>query len=286
MTLVIPHLRSARRLALGRLLLAVAIAVLAAVFVWLNAPAPLRVPLGVVAVLVLPGYCLSLLAFPPGPSVGEAERLGLSLGLSVALVGVVAICLQYTRWGVRPAPLVIAITAATILWATLAAVREWTQPPAPADAASLIPATSRMRWRSRSALLVTALVGATLVGAGAVAVAVPQPASQASEFYLLGPEGLAENFPRQAFAGRPVPITVGVRNRDTSPLTFEVVVRSSTEDVARYGPSTCDAGAVCEHGLSFAAPHAGDNQPITFQLFRLNETVPFRTLRLWLDVKP
>jgi uncharacterized membrane protein len=53
------------------------------------------------------------------------ERLVLGVGMSVALVGMMGMVLNYTPWGVRLVPITLSLLTLTVAFATVAALREY-----------------------------------------------------------------------------------------------------------------------------------------------------------------
>jgi len=74
----------------------------------------LRYVLGSVFVLYLPGASLIELLYPKGEDLTQLERLALSIGLSLAIVPLVGLVLNYTPWGIRLNPIVISLTFLTL----------------------------------------------------------------------------------------------------------------------------------------------------------------------------
>ena len=74
----------------------------------------LRWTLGSVFVLFIPGYVTVETLFPKGRELDGIERFALSVGLSLALVPVVGLLLNYTPWGIRLTPMVISLTILTV----------------------------------------------------------------------------------------------------------------------------------------------------------------------------
>jgi hypothetical protein len=70
--------------------------------------------LGSVFVLFLPGYVTVEALFPKGRDLDGIERFALSVGLSLTLVMLVGLILNYTPWGIRLTPIVIALTILTL----------------------------------------------------------------------------------------------------------------------------------------------------------------------------
>ena len=90
-----------------------------------------RYVLGTIFVLWLPGYTFIKALFPAEPPIKTAEktldtieRVALSLGMSLALVPIVGLLLNYTPWGIRLTPIVLSLLALTVVFATAAVIRE------------------------------------------------------------------------------------------------------------------------------------------------------------------
>jgi uncharacterized membrane protein len=56
---------------------------------------PLRIVLGIPFILLFPGYTLICLLFPGKRDLDGVERLALSLGLSIAVVPLIGLALNY-----------------------------------------------------------------------------------------------------------------------------------------------------------------------------------------------
>ena len=82
-----------------------------------------RYVLGVIFVLFLPGYCLIKALFPE-KELDNIERFALSIGMSLALVPITGLILNYTPWGIRTTPVTLSLLALTTIFATVAIIRE------------------------------------------------------------------------------------------------------------------------------------------------------------------
>jgi hypothetical protein len=74
----------------------------------------IRWVLGSVFILFLPGYVTVEALFPKGRDLNSIERFALSIGLSLALVPLVGLLLNYTPWGIRLTPIVVSLTIFTL----------------------------------------------------------------------------------------------------------------------------------------------------------------------------
>ena len=70
--------------------------------------------LGSVFVLFIPGYVTVEALFPKGRDLDAIERFALSVGLSLALVPLIGLLLNYTPWGIRLTPIVISLVVFTV----------------------------------------------------------------------------------------------------------------------------------------------------------------------------
>lgn len=89
----------------------------------------IRYILGAVFVVWLPGYNFIKALFPrtsaPGSrDLDSIERVSLSVGMSLALVSLVGLLLNYTPFGIRLAPIILSLTVLTLTLATIAVFRE------------------------------------------------------------------------------------------------------------------------------------------------------------------
>ncbi len=83
-----------------------------------------RYVFGAIAVLYFPGYTLIEALYPKKEDLDSLERLALSIGLSLALVPLVGLLLNYTPWGIRLDPIVVSLVALGLALALVAAVRK------------------------------------------------------------------------------------------------------------------------------------------------------------------
>ncbi len=253
-----------------------------------------RVLLGLGFVLVVPGYTFQAALFPGVDDLDGPERAALSFGLSVAVIPLITLLLDRTPWGIRLWPIIVSLAAFTL--GMLAALyRRWRLP----AAARFVPTVEldfKGWWAAQDrmgrvlyTILALALLTAAL-SAGAIVV-LPRPGEHFTEFYILGAEGLAENFPRQAHVGNPVTVTVGVTNREDAPRQYRLEVwqvdswdQNRRHRVAEAGAFVLQVGENRQWEQAWQAAWAGKDQRFDFLLFIDGKTGPYRMLRLWMDI--
>jgi hypothetical protein len=81
-----------------------------------------RYLLGSIFILFLPGYSLIKALFPE-KEIDNIERTALSIGMSIALVPLTVLILNYTSWGITTTTVTLSLLALTTLFATIAIAR-------------------------------------------------------------------------------------------------------------------------------------------------------------------
>jgi hypothetical protein len=99
-----------------------------------------RYVLGTIFILWLPGYAFIKALFPQHlpfskgiahtletseKNLDTIETIALSIGMSLALVPITGLLLNYTPWGIRLTPIVLSLLALTTIFATAAIIREY-----------------------------------------------------------------------------------------------------------------------------------------------------------------
>lgn len=256
----------------------------------LPAPLPMvRLLLGLAYVLYVPGYTLQAALFPRSEDLDGPERLALSFGLSVAVVPPMALLLDALPWGIRLWPIVICEGAFMVVCSGVALWRRRRLAPEERPLWR-IEFSPRAWWRELSrterflyAVLALALV---LFAVGAVAIIFsPKPGERLTEFYILGPEGLAENYPREVLVGYPITVTVGITNHEGVSADYWVGAYVDGRLIGQAGPVRLEDGQTDERCLGMVPTVVGDDVRIDIYLYRDGGAQPYRSLRLWIKVK-
>lgn len=84
-----------------------------------------RYVLGGIFILFLPGAMLVAALYPRAEEMDELERLALSIGLSLAIVPLIGLMLNYTPWGIRLEPIMISLATFAEIMAVVCVVRRF-----------------------------------------------------------------------------------------------------------------------------------------------------------------
>ena len=83
-----------------------------------------RYVFGSVFVLFWPGFSLIRALFA-SKELDGVERLALSIGLSLALVPLAGLLLNYSPWGIRTTPVTLSLLVLTLVFAVAAVMRDY-----------------------------------------------------------------------------------------------------------------------------------------------------------------
>jgi len=72
-----------------------------------------------------PGYTLIAALFPKKTQLDTIERVALSFGLSIAVVPLIGLILNYTPWGIRLYPILVSLTGFIVVMSAVAWIRRF-----------------------------------------------------------------------------------------------------------------------------------------------------------------
>jgi len=275
----------------------------------------LRIVLGLPFLLFLPGYALTAALYPKKEGIDAIERVALSFGLSIALVPLIGLILNYTPWGIRVESVLYSVASFIFMTSIIAMLRRtrlheqerfhiefWLK---------LLGWSGSTLNKSLSIILLVSILGA--LGALGYVIATPKLGERLTEFYILGPGGVAQGYPdefvmdrdrvvlvrydggkTQEVAGDIGKVILGIVNREHENATYLIRVMIDGEPVQVYfdkheldkiGPIELAHEEKWEHEIGFAPWHIGDNQKVEFVLYK-DEVLYFEDPpHLWIDVK-
>jgi uncharacterized membrane protein len=265
------------------LLLVVLGTLLAAIGFAFDLPVWVRLPIGLLATLSLPGYALGMAVFPPGRLDG-VERTALSFSLSVGAIVAAAPIMNLAPEGLTERTVVASISAITIGGVAVAWWRRREVGAPSTNEREDVDQVSRLNKDDvgqRVALIVVGLaviaVASTLSrGAGG-----EQPT--ATEFFLLRAPGTSEGILERVVVGVPSAIPLGITNHDPTGQTYRIVVRSPTERVGSRGPIVVAPGATWSGRVDFTLAKPARAVELQVLLYRETQRDPYRSLRLIVD---
>ncbi|MDI6885411.1 MAG: DUF1616 domain-containing protein [archaeon] len=254
----------------------------------------IRLFLGLPLVLFLPGYSLIAALFPRKDDLDGIERLALSFGLSIAIVPLLGLALNYTPFGIRLSPILAILSLFTVSFAVGASVRRSMVPEgerfdvefgvALRTLKESFEAADTKTDRILSIILVISIVLA--IAMVIYVIITPKQGEKFTEFYVLGPSGKASDYPTNLEVGEEGEVIIGVVNHEYAMVTYQLEVQLSGEVVGEERIELLH-NETWESPFTFRARRAGEDQKLEFLLFKegLEEAEPYRSLHLWVDIK-
>ena len=186
-----------------------------------------RIILGLPFVLFLPGYALVAALFPKKNDLGGIERVALSFGMSIAVASLIGLLLNYTPWGISVYPILISLTIFILAMSIVAWYRRRRLTEGERLAISFNLSLPVRRGQGTldkvlTSILVLAILGA--IGTIGYAVATPQVGERFTEFYVLGLEGKAIEYPTGLKLGEEWRGIVGIVNQEQETVSYLVEV--------------------------------------------------------------
>ena len=244
---------------------------------------PVRIVLGIIFVIFFPGYTLMAALFPRKDKPDVVGRVALSFVLSIALISLIALALNYTSWGIRTNPIVVGIAVFSSITSLIAIYR---QTRLPEDQRLVFPLHTKLpKWKSKSTLdkvLMVVLTITILAGIGGLSYMFSNPRVQEkfTEFYF---SGQGDYHPKLTL-GENESVTVGIINHEGQILNYHIVVDIDGKEVQQTDPISLAKEEKWEHLVTFVPTTIGENQSVEFLLYRGDKSGPYLNLSFWLDV--
>ncbi len=248
----------------------------------------LRIAIGLPFVLLFPGYTLICALFPGKKDLDGIERLALSIGLSLTVVSLIGLALNYTPFGIRLHPIVVSLFIFTLLMSILSSYRRDKLP----SESRFIPYISMKipNWRmlSMSNKLMSVSLISCIVVAGGLTVYVasmPRVRERFTEFYLLGSGEKLENYPTTLTLGEKGTIILGIVNHEYEKITYRVVIKLDNETIGTIDNITLNHEMLWQKKHTFIPEKIGEKMKLEFLLFKDEKDSPHRSLHLWIRVQ-
>jgi uncharacterized membrane protein len=134
-----------------------------------------------------------------------------------------------------------------------------------------------------SFILIAALLGA--LGMLGYIIAVPKILEEFTEFYLLGLEGKAADYPQRVAVGEEAKVIVGIVNHEGKEVSYRLEVRIDGEKEKSIEPIALGDGQKWEEIVAFRLDKRGEKQKVEFLLYKQGQTEASHSLHLWIDVE-
>ena len=188
----------------------------------------LQIILGLPFILFIPGYILIFALFPAKKTdrgIDVIERVALSFGLSIAVVPLIGLGLNYTPWGIRLEPILISIFI-FIIGVGAAGIFRWVKT-SPDERYIVSLNLSLPKSESKLDRVLTIILAISIIVALASLVYVivtPKTGEKFTEFYILGPNGKADGYPKNLTMGENATVILGLANHEYQTVNYTIEI--------------------------------------------------------------
>ena len=188
----------------------------------------IRVILSLFFIFFIPGYLVVFALFPHKKTdhgIDIIERIALSLCLSIAIVPLIALVLNYSPWGIKLEtvlpPIFIFINSIGFI-----AIYRWlkTKPDERFTIALHVSLPRSKNKLDKSLNLLLAVFLIIIIILLVYAIFVPKPGEQFTEFYILNEERVAYNYPLFLRAGENTSVILGIVNHEGKTVQYTLEI--------------------------------------------------------------
>lgn len=272
-----------------------------------------RIILGLPFLIFFPGYVLVAALFPRSDMDG-IERTALGFGMSIATTALIGLGLNYTAWGIRMESVLYSIFTSIIIFSAVAIKRRRSH--GNKELISEFNMKISEIWQGSSLnktlniILIVVILGS--MGTLIYAIAKPKVGEKFTEFYLLGINGTAADYPTDfvlnanssvvsvqygtntaAISEKWGRVTLGMVNHEQQNTTYTVVMQIDGQQVGipfqgtivqNLGPIVLAPEAKWQQEIGIVPQHTGENQEVELLLYKDDGTAPYLNLHLWVNV--
>ncbi len=257
--------------------------------------------LGLILVLFIPGYAIMAMLFPGRSGANGFERGILSFAFSVVLTALIGFGLNYTPVGIRFGS-IAACMAVVIVGCILIANKKRHELPEDErfslDGYTIYRGIARYispdvyrnggGFSNKALNVIIVVVILLSVGAIAYAVVLPKQGETLTEFYLLGPDGIAGHYPANIVLGNDTQVIVGTVNHEHKNVTYEMVLSlngTEKDNWRKTDQFTLADNETMEKIVDIQPNATGTNVKWQFLLYKDGDfSTPYKELHLWVNV--
>lgn len=246
----------------------------------------LRSVLGLVSVFFLSGYSMVAALFPRRDDLANIERVAFSFGLSIAIVPLLGLALNYTTFGIRLIPVVIFLSIFTISLSIVAYVRRLRLS---AEKRFRVPFESLLKINLGQSVLdksLSIVLIASIIGSSSILIYVivtPKTGERFTEFYILGPNGTASDYPTDLKIGEEGIVIIGIFNHEYEKVNYSLEVNFNGSLIHKETVFLIE-NEKWESPFTFKATKKGENQKLEFLIYKDQQIEAYRILHLWIRV--
>lgn len=246
-----------------------------------------RIFIGLPLVIFLPGYSLNAMLFPKRNDLCGIERIALSFVLSLVIIPLLGLILNFTSFGIKLLPVLVILSVFIISISLIALFRRMKLPReerfrVPFENLLTINLGQNFLDKGLSIILIASIIFSS---ATFVYVMVNYKTGEIfTEFYLLGPNGTASDYPTDINVGEEGKVIIVIVNHEYENVTYRLEVIFNRSLIHEEQVFLIENEKV-EFPFTFKTIEKGENQKLEFLLYKNQQKEAYRTLHLWISIK-
>lgn len=237
----------------------------------------------------MPGYSLVSTLWVRKDELDGLERTALSLGLSIVIMPLAGLGLNYTPWGITLTSVVITLYALIIIMVGIAWLRRSKLNSEERFVLKMGFFFDPLKEMSSTDKLMAIIVGIVIIiGTGLLLyIGTHPPVEQYTELYILDENGATENYPTRLEVNEDASIIIGVVCHEHKNTTYSTVVRLVPESgmnrtLAKFNFSL-DNEEKWQRPFDFNVSESGRFM-LLIELFKEGNSSPYASNHLWIEV--
>lgn len=250
----------------------------------------LRIILGLPFALFLPGYLLMAVLFPEKDEFDGSARIALSIGLSIIIVPLIGLLLNYLSSGIRLLPMMLSLIFFDIFLLFLGWFRRNNLPEEKRFTLTLT--IDLLKWSNETkgtkvihaALLITSFL---LIFTSVFMISSPKTGKIFTEFYITGLDGVTAGYPEQLKVGENGTVKAVIINNEQQKTRYKMEILMNGNIIQTISPIDIENQEKQEITVLFKVEEPEDLVKIEFLLYLDGQDIkPYRQLRLWVEILP
>jgi len=197
-----------------------------------------RIILGSIFILFIPGYVFIFVLFPTrkkDKSIDLIERIALSFGTSIAIVPLIALCLNYSPWGIRLEPLILFLSLFVFGMGVIAVFRWFKTSPDERFILTIQISLPKSEKKFFSVIFFFMICSILIMGVTVLFVIVtPKSGEHFTEFYLLDLNHRTELYQKNFTLDDNITGIVGVLNHEYRTINYTIELWLINQTVVYY----------------------------------------------------
>ena len=251
----------------------------------------LRVVLGFPVLTLFPGYLFIGALYPRKDSISHVNRIALSLGLSIVVIVLIGLVLNYLPWDIGLYPLSVSISIFILVLSVVTwCIRGRYRPDERYGFTIKIPSGNFINYFGSLSRVHLSLVVLTICLITGFAVfisytlAKPPERQPFTEFYILGIENRADNYPLALQLGEEGVVIVGIVNHEHEATDYRIEVIAGNNELYKSLPIELKPEETWHREIKFTPEQVAKRQRIEFRLTK-DKGQPGGVRYIWVDVK-